>query len=99
MDPGRGHQYVISFTCPSVALCITSWPGPKSLRFLPLLIGEAVIVPSEAFAQSTYRSRSLKQLSLEHAEGPFLILLHGSNRLIEHRISLLTCSEFRCLSC
>ena len=38
---------------PSVAVCITSWPGAKSLRFLPLLVGEAVIVPSEAFAQST----------------------------------------------
>src|SRR4029453_3344600 len=59
MVPGRGHQYVISFICPSLAVCITSWPDAKSLRLAPFLVGEAVIVPSKAFAHRTYRSRSL----------------------------------------
>src|SRR4029453_6595668 len=63
MVPGRGHQYVISFICPSLAVCITSWPDAKSLRFAPLLVGEALIVPSKAFAHRTYRSRSLKPLA------------------------------------
>jgi hypothetical protein len=54
---------IISRTFPSVAVCITFWPGEKAVSFDPLLCGEAVIVPSDALAHRTYKSRSLKPLA------------------------------------